>query len=194
MLPVEAGLVLRGQDVCNNNKMASDDLKKDGYLNVDVAARNIVYHPHLNVILIFTKYGDVKVLDVNSGVILQSCHLSDPNSPLNGKYIAKQDKILVWDAKSFGYRGDYNGVLLLDTILQRPIGCPDQIVSLELLLSEAILFLQTLRNLVDCGVSVCSDVIELLTERIQEAQANAKKGIKAQKVNINIIIKCAFPF
>lgn len=180
--------------MCNNNKMASDDLKKDGYLNVDVAARNIVYHPHLNVILIFTKYGDVKVLDVNSGVILQSCHLSDPNSPLNGKYIAKQDKILVWDAKSFGYRGDYNGVLLLDTILQRPIGCPDQIVSLELLLSEAILFLQTLRNLVDCGVSVCSDVIELLTERIQEAQANAKKGIKAQKVNIKIIIKCAFPF
>lgn len=57
-------------------RMASDDLKKDGYLNVDVAARNIVYHPHLNVILIFTKCGDVKVLDVNSGVILQSCHLS----------------------------------------------------------------------------------------------------------------------
>lgn len=56
--------------------MASDDLKKDGYLNVEVAARNIVYHPHLNVILIFTKSGDVKVLDVNSGVILQSCHLS----------------------------------------------------------------------------------------------------------------------
>lgn len=39
----------------------NDDLKKDGYLNVDVAARNIVYHPHLNVILIFTKCGSVKV-------------------------------------------------------------------------------------------------------------------------------------
>lgn len=51
-------------------------LKEDGYLNVDVATKHIVYHPHLNVILIFTKTGDVKVLDVNSGVILQSCHLS----------------------------------------------------------------------------------------------------------------------
>lgn len=102
---------------------------------------------------------------------------------MNGKYIAKQDKILIWDEKSLGFRGDYNGVLLLDTILQRPIGCPDQIVSLELLLSEAILFLQTLRYLVDVGVSVCSDVIELLTERIQEAQSNSKKGIKAQKVS-----------
>lgn len=109
--------------------------------------------------------------------------LPEPNSPLNGKYIAKQDKILMWDEKSLGYRGDYNGVLLLDTILQRPIGCPDEIVSLELLLSEAILFLQTLRTLVDVGVSVCSDVIELLTVRIQDAQSNSKKGIKAQKVS-----------
>lgn len=161
---------------------SSDDLKKDGYLNVDVATRNIVYHPHLNVILIFTKCGDVKVLDVNSGVILQSCHLSDAQSPLNGRYIARQDKILMWDAHSLGYRGDYNGVLLLDTILQRPIACHDQTICLELLLSEAILFLQTLRNLVDVGVPICSDVIQLLTEKIQEAQANAKKGIKAQKV------------
>lgn len=81
-------------------------------------------------------------------------------------------------------------MLLLDTILQRPIGCPDQIVALELLLSEAILFLQTLRYLVDLGVSVCSDVIELLTERIQEAQANSKKGIKAQKVGGKIVRLC----
>lgn len=108
---------------------------------------------------------------------------TDASSPLNGKYIAKQDKILLWDAKSLGYRGDYNGVLLLDTILQRPIACPDQVVSLELLVSEAILFLQTLRNLLDAGVPVCSDVVQLLTERVQEAQANSKKGIKAQKVS-----------
>lgn len=47
-------------------------LKEDGYLNVDTPSYNIIYHPSLNVILVFTKSGEVIVLDVNSGVILQS--------------------------------------------------------------------------------------------------------------------------
>lgn len=52
-------------------------LKEDGYLNVDAEAVRIVYHPFLNVILVFTRGGDeVKVLDVNSGVILQSYRVS----------------------------------------------------------------------------------------------------------------------
>lgn len=51
-------------------------LKEDGYLNVDTESVRIVYHPFLNVILVFTRAGEVKVLDVNSGVILQSYHVS----------------------------------------------------------------------------------------------------------------------
>lgn len=64
-------------------------------------------------------------------------------------------------------------------MFMRPIGCSDQMVSLELFLSEAILFRQTLCYLVEVGFLVCSDVLELLTERNQEALANSKKGIKA---------------
>lgn len=58
--------------------MADDQwlLKEDGYLNIDTETTNIVYHSNLNVILVFTKHDELKVLDINSGVILQSCSLS----------------------------------------------------------------------------------------------------------------------
>lgn len=69
------------QDVFS--KMAEDQwmLNEDGYLNVDTDVKEIVYHPSLNVILICTRSGVVRVLDVNSGVILQSSYLS-------GKYLS----------------------------------------------------------------------------------------------------------
>lgn len=47
-------------------------LKEDGYLNVDCKSRKIIYHPNLNVILIFDD-NFLKVLDVNSGALLQCC-------------------------------------------------------------------------------------------------------------------------
>lgn len=64
------------QDVCS--KMAEDpwQLVEDGYLNADTDLKKIVYHPSLNVILIRTACGIVRVLDVNSGVVLQSSFLS----------------------------------------------------------------------------------------------------------------------
>lgn len=64
------------QDVCS--KMAEDpwQLVEDGYLNADTDLKKIVYHPSLNVILICTESGIVRVLDVNSGVVLQSSFLS----------------------------------------------------------------------------------------------------------------------
>lgn len=56
----------------------SDDqwLKEDGYLNVDTESSSIVYHPFLNVILVIARSGEVKLLDANSGVILQSYRIS----------------------------------------------------------------------------------------------------------------------
>jgi len=42
--------------------------------------RNVVYHPQLNVLLLFDNGSTVKVLDANSGVILQTYQLSS-----NGK-------------------------------------------------------------------------------------------------------------
>lgn len=64
------------QDVFS--KMAENPwlLNEDGYLNADTDIKEIIYHPTLNVILICTNSGIVRVLDVNSGVVLQSSYLS----------------------------------------------------------------------------------------------------------------------
>ncbi|XP_055696918.1 baculoviral IAP repeat-containing protein 6 isoform X3 [Phlebotomus papatasi] len=159
-------------------------LKEDGYLNVDTESTHIIYHPHLNVILVFTKTGDVKVIDVNSGVILQSCPLAADGGRISGRYLPKQDKILLFNDKNIGIRGDYNGVLLLDTILQTPVKQSDDTVRIELLYSEAVLFLQCIQSLEENGLENTADVSNELMKKIMEAQLHAKKGIKAQKWNI----------
>lgn len=96
--------------------------------------------------------------------------------------MTEQDRVLFWDGVNIGYRTDYNGVLLLDTILQTPIAQTDDNIKLELLLSEAILFLRSIHNLEEHGLENTSDVTNELTAKITEAQKNTKKGIKSQKV------------
>jgi baculoviral IAP repeat-containing protein 6 (apollon) len=81
-----------------------------------------------------------------------------------------------------GLRSDYNGVLLLDTILQAPTANTDNCVKIELLLSEALLLHQSLVSLEQQGVENSADVTNELFLKISEAQQRAKKGIKAQKV------------
>lgn len=55
--------------------MADAILKEDDYLSTSIDAVGIVYHPNLNVILVFSKNGEVRVIDINSGGILHSCNL-----------------------------------------------------------------------------------------------------------------------
>lgn len=59
------------------------------------------------------------------------------NPGLRGTYLVGHDKILYTNGRGIGVRRDYNGVLLLDTILQTPVSKPEEVVKLELLLSEA---------------------------------------------------------
>jgi baculoviral IAP repeat-containing protein 6 (apollon) len=100
---------------------------------------------------------------------------------INGKYLTEHDKILFWDTDNLGLRSDYNGVLLLDTILQAPLANTDHTIKIELLLSEAVLLHQSLVLLEQQGVENSADVINELLQKIGEAQQRAKKGIKAQK-------------
>lgn len=97
------------------------------------------------------------------------------------KYLPDQDKVLFWNNGTLGLRGDYNQVLLLDTILQTPIVQTDDIVRIELILSEAVLFLQSIQSLEQQGLENTSDVINELKLRISEAQKVTKKGVKAQR-------------
>lgn len=48
--------------------------------NKPIETRNIVYHPHLNVILVMDNLNQVKIVDVHSGVILQSYKLAPSDS------------------------------------------------------------------------------------------------------------------
>lgn len=119
--------------------------------------------------------------------------------------------MLFWDGRNIGTRKPYNGVLLLDTILQTPVVHEDDPVRLECPLSEALLLLFTLQSLdpndpvamaaaVACvnlapgdAVANSADMQNELTARIdaaEEAIAAADallsgqvqpEGIKAQK-------------
>ncbi|XP_063908314.1 baculoviral IAP repeat-containing protein 6 isoform X4 [Zophobas morio] len=169
------------QDVFS--KMAEDPwlLNEDGYLNADTDIKEIIYHPTLNVILICTNSGIVRVLDVNSGVVLQSSYLSAINqNEVTCKYIPGQDRVLFCDGQAIGVRSDYNSVLLLDSILQKPVSDAKKEIKLELPLSEAIILKQSLTS---ANVSGIEHVINELTDVILNAQKQSKKGIKAQKWN-----------
>lgn len=62
--------------------------------------------------------------------------LAENYSEVICKYIAGQDRVLFCDGQAIGVRSDYNGVLLLDTILQKPVSSAKDEIKLELLLSE----------------------------------------------------------
>lgn len=71
----------------------------------------------------------------------------------------------------------------MDTILQTPVSKGEDIVKLELLLPEALLLLQSLRWIDLPGIDQTQEVIQELSSKILSAQANQRKGVKAQRVN-----------
>lgn len=101
---------------------------------------------------------------------------------LYGRFMPLQEKILLTDGQHIGFRSDYNGVLLLDTVLQPPLTQNDDIVGLEMLLSEAIIFQACIKDLEQEGLEGSTDVSNELLEKIRMAQQTIKKGIKAQRV------------
>lgn len=114
--------------------------------------------------------------------------LGKPDGKLQGIYLAEGvDKVLYTDGYGIGVRSDYNGVLLLDTILQTPVSRSEDIIKLELLLSEALLLDQCLRSIDLPGVDQVQDVLHELWNKIHAAQLIHKKGIKAQKVIVKYI-------
>lgn len=60
----------------NSEKMDGSDskwfLKQDGCLYVGSQVTDIIFHSNLNVMLVFGQSNGLKVLDINSGVILQT--------------------------------------------------------------------------------------------------------------------------
>lgn len=67
---------------------------------------------------------------------LYCCISEESQSEIICRYVPGQDRILFCDGQAIGVRSDYNGVLLLDSILQKPVTNTKDEVKLELLLSE----------------------------------------------------------
>ncbi|XP_053613474.1 baculoviral IAP repeat-containing protein 6 isoform X2 [Plodia interpunctella] len=157
-------------------------LREDGYIRMNFPVTSLTYHSNLNIILVKTDVGGVHVLDVNSGVILQSSCLSADDGGTHGvEYAAGADRVFVWDSSGVGARTDYNGVLLLHTALQRPLPSsqPDKIIRIELVLSEAVLLYQCLQSLDVLSTEGLPDFINKLKNAIDAEPL--RKGVKAQK-------------
>lgn len=71
--------------------------------------------------------------------IMSKLIISAPSGgQLQGAYLSGHDKLLLTDGSHIGLRSDYNGVLLLDSILQPPVTKTQQVVRVELPFSEVI--------------------------------------------------------
>jgi hypothetical protein len=70
----------------------------------------------------------------NTGLIFSL--FTEEGQPIKGAYLPSYDKVLLTDTKSVGVRSDYNGVLLLDTMLQTCLKSKNNPVKLEMLVSE----------------------------------------------------------
>uniref|UniRef100_F7FUX9 Dual E2 ubiquitin-conjugating enzyme/E3 ubiquitin-protein ligase BIRC6 n=1 Tax=Ornithorhynchus anatinus TaxID=9258 RepID=F7FUX9_ORNAN len=112
---------------------------RDGCLRCDAdGLHSLSYHPALNAILAVTARGHIKVIDGTSGATLQASALSaKPGGRVKCQYISAVDKVIFVDDYAVGCRKDLNGILLLDTALQTPVSKQDDVVQLELPVTEA---------------------------------------------------------
>ncbi|XP_041107829.1 baculoviral IAP repeat-containing protein 6-like isoform X5 [Polyodon spathula] len=112
---------------------------RDGCLRCDEEGlRSLSYHPALNAILAVTSRGSIKVIDGTSGSILQSSALhAKPGGRVKCQYFPAVDKVVFVDDYVVGCRKDLNGILLLDTALQAPVTKQEDVVQLELPVTEA---------------------------------------------------------
>uniref|UniRef100_A0A8C8S4L7 Dual E2 ubiquitin-conjugating enzyme/E3 ubiquitin-protein ligase BIRC6 n=1 Tax=Pelusios castaneus TaxID=367368 RepID=A0A8C8S4L7_9SAUR len=114
-------------------------LLRDGCLRCDADGLcSLCYHPALNAILAVTTRGAIKVIDGTSGATLQASALNaKPGGRVKCQYISAVDKVIFVDDYAVGCRKDLNGILLLDTALQTPVSKQDDVVQLELPVTEA---------------------------------------------------------
>ncbi|XP_029691286.1 baculoviral IAP repeat-containing protein 6 isoform X2 [Takifugu rubripes] len=133
---------------------------RDGCLRCDEEGlRSLSYHPALNAILAVTSRGSIKVVDGTSGAILQASALhAKPGGRIRCQYVPTVDKVLFVDDYAVGCRKDLNGILLLDTALQPPVGKAEDLVHLELPVTEAQQILSTCLEKIDISSTEGYDV------------------------------------
>uniref|UniRef100_A0A8P4K7V8 Dual E2 ubiquitin-conjugating enzyme/E3 ubiquitin-protein ligase BIRC6 n=1 Tax=Dicentrarchus labrax TaxID=13489 RepID=A0A8P4K7V8_DICLA len=144
---------------------------RDGCLRCDEEGlRSLSYHPALNAILAVTSRGSIKVIDGTSGAILQASALhAKPGGRVRCQYFPAVDKVLFVDDYAVGCRKDLNGILLLDTALQPPVAKPEDMVQLELPVTEAQQLLSACQEKIDVSNT---EGYELFITQLKEGLKN----------------------
>ncbi|KAM8852773.1 dual E2 ubiquitin-conjugating enzyme/E3 ubiquitin-protein ligase BIRC6 isoform 1-T1 [Synchiropus picturatus] len=144
---------------------------RDGCLRCDEEGlRSLSYHPALNAILAVTSRGSIKVIDGTSGAILQASALqAKPGGRVRCQYFPAVDKVLFVDDYAVGCRKDLNGILLLDTALQPPVSKPEDLVQLELPVTEAQQVLSACQEKIDVSNT---EGYELFITQLKEGLKN----------------------
>ncbi|KAM4600039.1 dual E2 ubiquitin-conjugating enzyme/E3 ubiquitin-protein ligase BIRC6 isoform 3-T3 [Fundulus diaphanus] len=144
---------------------------RDGCLRCDEEGlRSLSYHPALNAILAVTSRGSIKVIDGTSGAILQASALhAKPGGRVRCQYFPAVDKVLFVDDYAVGCRKDLNGILLLDTALQPPVAKPEDMVQLELPVTEAQQMLSACQEKIDVS---STEGYELFINQLKEGLKN----------------------
>uniref|UniRef100_A0A8C9ZQ87 Dual E2 ubiquitin-conjugating enzyme/E3 ubiquitin-protein ligase BIRC6 n=1 Tax=Sander lucioperca TaxID=283035 RepID=A0A8C9ZQ87_SANLU len=144
---------------------------RDGCLRCDEEGlRSLSYHPALNAILAVTSRGSIKVIDGTSGAILQASALhAKPGGRVRCQYFPAVDKVLFVDDYAVGCRKDLNGILLLDTALQPPVAKPEDLVQLELPVTEAQQMLSACQEKIDVSNT---EGYELFITQLKEGLKN----------------------
>ncbi|XP_029377805.1 baculoviral IAP repeat-containing protein 6 isoform X4 [Echeneis naucrates] len=144
---------------------------RDGCLRCDEEGlRSLSYHPALNAVLAVTSRGSIKVIDGTSGAILQASALhAKPGGRVRCQYFPAVDKVLFVDDYAVGCRKDLNGILLLDTALQPPVAKPEDMVQLELPVTEAQQILSACQEKIDVSNT---EGYELFITQLKEGLKN----------------------
>ncbi|XP_072169396.1 dual E2 ubiquitin-conjugating enzyme/E3 ubiquitin-protein ligase BIRC6-like [Diadema setosum] len=140
-------------------------VEEDGSLAVGEQTVGIAYHPRLNTVIAITKEPSIKVLDVNSGIIIKKSSLSAPNGrSVECRYVSDSDQLFLTDGHAVGLRKDLGGVLLLDSALQTPVSSTFDNVMVEIPYSEASQLLACLRK---TKIANAEAVMEDLEEELE---------------------------
>ena len=82
------------------------------------------------------KYNIFVILFNSLPVLSLLCLTAKPGGRVRCQYFPAVDKVLFVDDYAVGCRKDLNGILLLDTALQAPVSKPEDLVQLELPVTE----------------------------------------------------------
>ncbi|ODM97923.1 Baculoviral IAP repeat-containing protein 6 [Orchesella cincta] len=159
---LELAVAVQSSWQTTRNMEEGEVLRLDGQ-PIEICSNRVInrvaYHDKLNVILVGTADGNLFVVDPTLGEPVYSTKIGveEENCEAQWDFSVCPEKLVVIEGSKVGIRSDYNGILLLSSILQTPIASCSDVVQIELSKSEA----ESLCHSLPTADSVETDVSEV---------------------------------